>query len=126
MPAVSKSQKRLMSQAYGIKTGALKPSDIDPRYRKSIVDLSKSMTEKQLRDYTQTPEKGLPNDVDEAIVTPKASYSPDFKPGYYLSTTNSPILPYLDTEKIKKKQGKKNLENLKDYRDWIDQIYNKK
>jgi len=45
MPAVSKSQKRLMSQAYAIKTGALKPSDIDPRYRKSIVDLSKSMTE---------------------------------------------------------------------------------
>jgi hypothetical protein len=120
MPAVSKSQKRLMSQAYAVKTGALKPSDIDPRYRKSIVDLSKSMTEKQLRDYTQTPEKGLPNDVDEAIVTPKASYAPNFKPGYYLSTTNSPILPSLDTEKEKKKLGKGNLENLKDYRDWIN------
>ena len=126
MPAVSKSQKRLMSQAYAVKTGSLKPSDIDPRYRKSIVDLSKSMTEKQLRDYTQTPEKGLPNDVDEAIVTPKASYAPDFKPGYYLSTTNSPILPSLDTEKIKKKLGKKNLENLKDYRDWIQNVYKKK
>jgi hypothetical protein len=125
MPAVSKSQKRLMSQAYAIKTGALKPSDIDPRYRKSIVDLSKSMTEKQLRDYTQTPEKGLPNDVDEAIVTPKASYAPDFKPGYYLSTTNSPILPSLDTEKEKKKLGKGNLENLKDYRDWIKTSYKK-
>ena len=125
MPAVSKSQKRLMSQAYAIKTGALKPSDIDPRYRKSIVDLSKSMTEKQLRDYTQTPEKGLPNDVDEAIVTPKASYAPNFKPGYYLSTTNSPILPYLDTEKEKKKLGKGNLENLKDYRDWIKTSYKK-
>jgi hypothetical protein len=125
MPAVSKSQKRLMSQAYAIKTGALKPSDIDPRYRKSIVDLSKSMTEKQLRDYTQTPEKGLPNDVDEAIVTPKASYAPNFKPGYYLSTTNSPILPSLDTEKEKKKLGKGNLENLKDYRDWIKTSYKK-
>jgi len=125
MPAVSKSQKRLMSQAYAVKTGALKPSDIDPRYRKSIVDLSKSMTEKQLRDYTQTPEKGLPNDVDEAIVTPKASYAPNFKPGYYLSTTNSPILPSLDTEKEKKKLGKGNLENLKDYRDWIKTSYKK-
>jgi len=125
MPAVSKSQKRLMSQAYAIKTGALKPSDIDPRYRKSIVNLSKSMTEKQLRDYTQTPEKGLPNDVDEAIVTPKASYAPNFKPGYYLSTTNSPILPSLDTEKEKKKLGKGNLENLKDYRDWIKTSYKK-
>jgi hypothetical protein len=126
MPAVSKSQKRLMSQAYAVKTGSLKPSDIDPRYRKSIVDLSKSMTEKQLRDYTQTPEKGLPNDVDEAIVTPKASYAPNFKPGYYLSTTNSPILPSLDTEKIKKNLGKKNLENLKDYRDWVQTSYKKK
>ena len=126
MPAVSKSQKRLMSQAYAVKTGSLKPSDIDPRYRKSIVDLSKSMTEKQLRDYTQTPEKGLPNDVDEAIITPKASYAPDFKPGYYLSTTNSPILPSLDTEKIKKNLGKKNLENLKDYRDWVQTSYKKK
>jgi hypothetical protein len=125
MPAVSKSQKRLMSQAYAVKTGSLKPSDIDPRYRKSIVDLSKSMTEKQLRDYTQTPEKGLPNDVDEAIVTPKASYAPKFKPGYYLSTTNSPILPSLDTEKEKKKLGKGNLENLKDYRDWIKTSYKK-
>jgi hypothetical protein len=126
MPAVSKSQKRLMSQAYAVKTGSLKPSDIDPRYRKSIVDLSKSMTEKQLRDYTQTPEKGLPNDVDEAIVTPKASYAPKFKPGYYLSTTNSPILPFLDTEKTKEKKGKGNLENLKDYRDWIQNVYKKK
>ena len=125
MPAVSKSQKRLMSQAYAVKTGSLKPSDIDPRYRKSIVDLSKSMTEKQLRDYTQTPEKGLPNDVDEAIVTPKASYAPKFKPGYYLSTTNSPILPFLDTEKTKEKKGKGNLENLKDYRDWIQNVYKK-
>ena len=114
-----------MSQAYAVKTGSLKPSDIDPRYRKSIVDLSKSMTEKQLRDYTQTPEKGLPNDVDEAIITPKASYAPNFKPGYYLSTTNSPILPSLDTEKIKKNLGKKNLENLKDYRDWVQTSYKK-
>lgn len=126
MPAVSKSQKRLMSQAYGIKTGALKPLDLDPRYRKSIVNLSKKMTEKQLRDYSQTPEKGLPEDVDEAVVTPKASYAPNFKPGYYLSTTNSPILPSLNTEKTKSKPGKRNLENLKDYRDWIQTSYKKK
>jgi hypothetical protein len=115
-----------MAQAYGIKTGSLKPSDIDPRYRKAIISLSKKMTEKQLGDYAKTKHKGLPEDVDEAMIAPKASYSPDFKPGYYLSTTNSPIVPYLDTEKTKKKQGKKNLENLKDYRDWIDQVYNKK
>ena len=126
MPARSKSQQRIMAQAYGIKTGDIKPSDLDPRYKKAIMSLSKKMTEKQLKDYAETSHKGLPNDVDEAIVTPKASYAPDFKPGYYLSTTNSPILPSLDTEKIKKKLGKKNLENLKDYRDWIQNVYKKK
>jgi hypothetical protein len=125
MPARSKSQQRIMAQAYGIKTGALTPSDLDPRYRKAIVDLSKKMTEKQLKDYAETSHKGLPNDVDEAIITPKASYAPNFKPGYYLSTTNSPILPSLDTEKEKKKLGKGNLENLKDYRDWIKTSYKK-
>lgn len=125
MPAYSKSQQRLMAQAYGIKTGALKPEDIDPRYRKAIVNLSKKMTKKQLEDYAKTKHKGLPEDVDEAVVTPKASYAPNFKPGYYLSTTNSPILPFLDTEKTKKKAGKKNLENLKDYRDWVETNYKK-
>jgi hypothetical protein len=125
MPAVSKSQRRIMAQAYAIKTGSLSPSDLDPRYRKSIVSLSKKMSEKQLRDYSETSEKKLPNEVDESITTPKASYAPKFKPGYYLSTTNSPILPYLDTEKVKSKKGKGNLENLKDYRDWIQTSYKK-
>lgn len=126
MPARSVHQRRLMAQAYAIKTGSLSPSDLDPRYKKAIVDLSKKMTEKQLKDYSETSEKGLPNDVDEAVVTPKASYAPKFKPGYYLSTTNSPILPFLDTEKTKEKKGKGNLENLKDYRDWIQNVYKKK
>ena len=126
MPARSVHQRRLMAQAYGIKTGSLSASDLDPKYKKAIVDLSKKMTEKQLKDYAETSEKGLPNDVDEAVVTPKASYAPNFKPGYYLSTTNSPILPFLDTEKTKKKVGKGNLENLKDYRDWIQTSYKKK
>ena len=116
-------QQRLMGQAYAVKIGSLKPSDIDPKYRKVIVDLSKKMTKKQLEDYASTK---FNKEVDESILTPSASYSPDFKPGYYLSTTNSPILPYLDTEKTKSKKGKKNLENLKDYRDWIDSVYKKK
>jgi hypothetical protein len=122
MPAVNIHQQRLMAQAYAVKIGSLKPSDIDPKYRKSIVDLSKEMTKQQLKDFASTKFR---DDVDEAIVTPKASYAPDFKPGYYLSTTNSPILPSLDTEKIKKKLGKKNLENLKDYRDWVNTNYKK-
>jgi hypothetical protein len=122
MPSKNIHQQRLMGQAYGLKTGSLKPSDIDPKYRKAIVALSKSMTKKQLEDFASTKFR---NEVDESITTPKASYAPKFKPGYYLSTTNSPILPYLDTEKVKNKVGKKNLENLKDYRDWIQNVYKK-
>jgi hypothetical protein len=122
MPAKNIHQQRLMAQTYGLKTGSLKPSDIDERYRKQIVSLSKKMTKKQLEDFASTKFR---NEVDESITTPKASYAPKFKPGYYLSTTNSPILPYLDTEKVKNKVGKKNLENLKDYRDWIQNVYKK-
>lgn len=122
MPSKNVHQRRLMGQAYGLKTGSLKPSDIDLKYRKAIVTLSKSMTKKQLEDFASTKFR---NEVDESITTPKASYAPKFKSGYYLSTTNSPILPYLDTEKVKNKVGKKNLENLKDYRDWIQNVYKK-
>jgi hypothetical protein len=122
MPSRDIHQQRLMGQAYGLKTGSLKPSDIDSRYRKAIVALSKSMTKKELEDFARTKFR---NEVDESITTPKASYAPKFKPGYYLSTTNSPILPYLDTEKVKSKKGKGNLENLKDYRDWIQTSYKK-
>ena len=77
------------------------------------------------RIFEKKKNEGIAADVDEAVVTPKASYAPKFKPGYYLSTTNSPILPFLDTEKTKEKKGKGNLENLKDYRDWIQNVYKK-
>ena len=54
MPAVSPEQQRLMGQAYAVKTGKIKPSDIDAEYRKKIVDLSKSMKLDDLKDYAKT------------------------------------------------------------------------
>jgi hypothetical protein len=60
MPAVSKSQQALMGQAYAVKTGKLKPEDIDPEYREQIVTLAKDMKEDDLKDYAETKHEGLP------------------------------------------------------------------
>jgi hypothetical protein len=60
MPSVSKSQQRLMGQAYAYKTGDIKLKDLDPKYAEEIKDLAKSMTKKQLRDFAKTNHKGLP------------------------------------------------------------------
>jgi hypothetical protein len=35
-PSVSKSQQRLFGQAYALKTGEIKRSDLDPRYAQEI------------------------------------------------------------------------------------------
>ena len=54
MPAVSPKQQRLMAQAYALKTGKKKKSDIKPEYREEISKVAKSMTKKQLRDFAKT------------------------------------------------------------------------
>jgi hypothetical protein len=49
MPAVSTAQQALMGQAYGIKTGEIKPADLNPKYRDQILALASSMTKKNLK-----------------------------------------------------------------------------
>jgi hypothetical protein len=68
MPATSVSQQRLMAQAYAIKTGKMKPSDLNPEYKDQIVDLANNMTEKDLKDYAETSHKGLPKKVEESHI----------------------------------------------------------
>lgn len=65
--SVSKSQQRLMGQAYAYKTGELKAKDLNPDYADEIKDLAKSMTKKQLEDFAKTKHKGLPQKVKEGI-----------------------------------------------------------
>jgi len=67
MPSKSKSQQRLMGQAYALKTGDIKTGDLDPKYADEIKKLSKSMTKKQLRDFAKTKHKNLPEKVEEKI-----------------------------------------------------------
>lgn len=67
MPARSKTQQRLMGLAYAYKTGDVKAKDLDPKYADEIKKLSKSMTEKQLKDFAKTKHKNLPEKVEEKI-----------------------------------------------------------
>jgi hypothetical protein len=122
MPSVTIAQQRLMAQAYGIKTGELQPSDLNPKYRDEIVQLAQKMTLKQLKAFASTKHKGLKHHVDEeqlkdlpVSLEPVPSESmPKFNP-----KGPGKILPFLDPDSKQAKKGKKNLENLKDYRDWI-------
>ena len=114
MPSVSVAQQRLMGQAYAVRIGELKPADIDPKYRKTIVDLSKNMTEKELKAFASTKYKSLPDHVDEDIYLAHTSSMPNFQP-----SGPGKIMPFLDTDAKQKVKGRKNLQNLKDYRDWI-------
>jgi hypothetical protein len=54
MPSTTPEQQRLFGQAYAIKTGKMKPGDLNPEYRDQIVKLADSMTLKQLKDYAET------------------------------------------------------------------------
>ena len=127
MPAVSTAQQRLMAQAYAIKSGAMEPSDLNPKYKKAIMNLADSMTKKELQKYASTKHKSLPHHVDEDVneevigdmpvsLEPVGSDKiPSFQP-----KGPGKIVPFLDPEAKHKQKGKNNLENLKDYRDWVN------
>ncbi len=117
MPSVSKSQQALMGQVYGVRKWydsegkeGLDPKDINPKYRKKIVDMAKGWKKKKsLKDYASTKHKGLPQ-VKEEID---------------LQENEVPtIYPYLnpDSKKSKKKSKTAKMQNLADYREFISKI----
>ena len=67
MPAKSKAQKRLMSMALAYKKGDLKISDVQKYNRDKIKSLAKRMSDKELEDFTKTPDKNLPEKVKEDL-----------------------------------------------------------
>lgn len=119
--SVSTAQQALMGQAYGLKTGKLKPSDIKPKYRKEISNISKKMSLRSLKDFAQTKHKGLDHYVDEKSSELPVSLELIPSENMPIYTPHGPgkIVPFLDTDAKQKKKGKGNLQNLKDYRDWI-------
>lgn len=68
MPSTSKSQQRLMGQAYAYKIGELKDEDLNPKYADEIKKLSKSMTKKELNRFASTKHKGLPEKIKKENV----------------------------------------------------------
>lgn len=69
MPSKSKSQQRLMGLAYAYKSGDVKSKDLNPKYADEVKQISKSMTKKQLKDFAKTKHKGLPEKVEEKILS---------------------------------------------------------
>lgn len=110
MPAVSRTQQRLMGQAYGVRKWmdtngkeGINPSDIKSAYRETIIDIAKNMKKKALKDYASTKHKKLPEEVEENIKT---------------------IIPHLSPESNKPKMSKsRKMQNLADYREFV-QKYN--
>lgn len=68
MPSVSKSQQRLMGQAYAYKKGDLKSKDLNPEYADDIKKISKSMTLKKLKQYASTKHDKLPEKIKESRI----------------------------------------------------------
>lgn len=125
MPALSTAQQALFGQAYGIKTGEIKPSDLNPKYKNEILSLAAKMTKKELEKFAKTKHKGLPHHVEESEemtnemeVSVEAIESADIPK--FVPKGPGKIMPFLDPDSKQKVKGKKNLQNLKDYRDWID------
>jgi len=116
MPSVTKSQQRLMGQAYGVrkwmdsdgKTG-IDPNTIESEYRKEIMDIAKNMSKKSLKDFASTKHKGL---KEEEMSSSTEEGNPGDVPTLY---------PYLKPEsnKPKKQSGLSKLQNLSDYREFI-------
>lgn len=69
MPSTTPAQQRLMGQAYAIKTGKMKPSDLNPEYKDQIVKLADSMTTKQLKDFAETKHSEMKEDMNEFLST---------------------------------------------------------
>lgn len=63
MPAKSKAQKKFFGLLYAYKKGKVKSL---PKRLKKIAD---SMTLKDLKDFTKTKEKDLPNKIEESLLT---------------------------------------------------------
>lgn len=75
MPALSRTQQRLFGQAYGVKlwksSGGKKginPKDLNPKYKKEIEDLAKSMSLAKLKDFAETKHKKIPEEVNEKAI----------------------------------------------------------
>jgi hypothetical protein len=106
--SLSRTQQRLFGQAYGVKMWkrshgekGLNPKDINPKYKKEIMDLANSVSLAKLKEFAETKHKNLPEEVKEGIL----------KDIYYKLTP--------DAQYSNARSGERSLANLSDYREYI-------
>ena len=147
MPSVSSAQQAIMGQAWAVRTGEMKLSEVAPKYRKEISAIAKGeMTDKELKKFASTKSKNLPHyvhdgkpsnkpvkesedfeeELDEKGIPMAGATSPiiaskgmpTFTPGLNPGGGIKPITPFLDPD-VHKPAGKMKLKYMADYRDFI-------
>jgi len=145
MPSVSSAQQAIMGQAWAVRSGQMKISEVSPKYRKQVSSIANGeMTDKELKMFASTKSKNLPHhvhkgkpveesmdfedaeDLDEKGIPMAGATSPivsskkvpSFTPGLNPGGGIKPIKPYLDPD-VQKPAGKKKLKHMADYRDFI-------
>ena len=147
MPSVSSAQQAIMGQAWAVRTGEMKLSEVAPKYRKEVSSIAKGeMTDKELKKFASTKSKNLPHyvhdgkpaskpvkesedfeeELDEKGIPMAGATSPiiaskgmpTFTPGLNPGGGIKPITPFLDPD-VQKPAGKKKLKYMADYRDFI-------
>lgn len=150
MPSVSAAQQAIMGQAWAVRSGEMKISEVSPKYRKEVSAIANGeMTDKELKKFASTKSKNLPHYVHKGKPSNKpVKESEDFEmeeeldeKGIPMAGATSPIVasksvPGFSTginpgggikpivpylnPDVKKPAGKKKMTHMADYRDFIN------
>lgn len=147
--SVSSAQQAIMGQAWAVRSGQMKISEVSPKYRKEVSSIANGdMTDKELKKFASTKSKNLPHyvhkgkpsnkpvkeseefeeeELDEKGIPMAGATSPiisskkipTFTPGLSPGGGIKKITPYLDPD-VQKPAGKKRMKHMADYRDFIN------
>ena len=150
MPSVSSAQQAIMGQAWAVRTGEMKLSEVAPKYRKEVASIAHGdMTDKELKKFASTKSKNLPHYVHKGKSSNKpVKESEDFEKEEELDEKGVPMAgatsPIISSKKIptftpglnpgggikkitpyldpdvQKPAGKKKMKHMADYRDFIN------
>lgn len=150
MPSVSSAQQAIMGQAWAVRTGEMKISEVAPKYRKEVASIANGeMTDKELKKFASTKSKDLPHYVHKGKPSNKpVKESEEFETeeeldekGIPMAGATSPIVtsksiptytPGLNpgggikpvvpylNPDVKNPKGKKKMTHMADYRTWIN------
>lgn len=150
MPSVSSAQQAIMGQAWAVRTGEMKLSEVAPKYRKEVSSIANGeMTDKELKKFASTKSKDLPHYVHKGKPSNKpVKESEEFEEEEELDEKGIPMAgatsPIISSKKIptftpglnpgggikpivpylnpdvKTPKSKKKMTHMSDYRTWIN------